>query len=102
MNTKKWLIAGALGFAIGYTIAQKNRELISPERALKRLKESAQKKFTVTGSWIHVKPESIERFKLPYTVYRGGISTLENNRLNQYEFLIDAKSGSILELSAIN
>ncbi|WP_231686807.1 PepSY domain-containing protein [Bacillus sp. JCM 19034] len=57
--------------------------------------------YHITGSWIHMVPESIERQSINYDVYRGGISTNTDDGTVQYEFLVEKESGAILELNPL-
>lgn len=96
---KKLSIGLVLGFILGFflrpTIA---KERISPEKALKKAKATASTTHTISGSWIHMNPESIERYGLQYEVYRGGISTSTPDGTVQYEFIVETKNGTLLEL----
>nr|WP_279663461.1 PepSY domain-containing protein [Ectobacillus ponti] len=88
------------GFAAGYFAATKLQEHrhLSSERALKLAKEAFMEKGEVTGSWVHMVPESYEKFDLTYEVYRGGITVVIDGEQERFEFLTDAKTGSILEV----
>ncbi|WP_102345242.1 PepSY domain-containing protein [Bacillus sp. Marseille-P3661] len=95
-----------LGFSVGlFTGAILSQTIkgqtISSEQALKLVKQAFKEEGPIDGSWIHVIPEAIERNKLKYEVFRGGITRTVNNEVEQYEFLVDAKTGSILELASI-
>ncbi|QDI91219.1 hypothetical protein EPH95_08470 [Salicibibacter halophilus] len=93
------LIGVAVGFATGYAVkeacAQKD---VSPEKALKQVKSNVQHRIPVNGSWIHMNPEHYEKNYVDYDVYRGGISSNESGQTRQMDFVVDAKTGAILEL----
>jgi predicted small secreted protein len=98
----KWtnmMIAGLAGAAIGYAITKKQTEFITPEKALKLLKEKASEHYSISGAWILVSKEISNVHGLSYTVYKGGFShSHEYHPAVHYEFLIDAQTGTLLEL----
>ncbi|WP_067841527.1 PepSY domain-containing protein [Amphibacillus sediminis] len=97
MNWKKSLCALGVGAAIGYTIKTHLTQLpIRPEQALKLAKQMFKEKGAVSGSWIYMKPEKIELHDLEYTIYRGGITRTINEVNTQYEFFVDAYTGTIV------
>ena len=59
----KGLVAGlGVGFATGYFVANKVQEQshISSEKALKMVKQALSHKGEITGSWVHMVPETFE------------------------------------------
>lgn len=103
MRFKKSLIAIGLGAIVGYVAAKQisENQQLSPEKALKRAKESFKRQGPISGSWIHMKTEELAKDDLPYTVYRGGVSRSIDGQTKQYEFYIDAVSGTILDVSEV-
>jgi predicted small secreted protein len=100
MKCKTFLIAGLAGIAAGYLITKKRTDWITPEKALKQLKEKASSHFSISGAWILVNREETEVNNLPYTVYKGGFShSPEGDSASHYEFLVDAHTGAVLQLS---
>lgn len=94
-------VFGALvGLAAGYTLATQinNSKPISPEKALDKVKKALKNKLSIEGSWIQMVPEKLENDLLEYTVYKGGITANEHNRIQHYDFAVDAKTGTIIEL----
>lgn len=102
--SRKGFVAGLLcGIALGWAsqkIITENRTF-SSEEILNKVKNSVETSGRVIGSWIMAKPETIERDSIPHQVYRGGITQLEGENENHFEFLADAKTGKILEWSKI-
>ncbi|MCZ0703249.1 putative small secreted protein [Natronobacillus azotifigens] len=97
MNWKKLLFAGGIGAVIGYSVkAQLDNLPIRPEEALKQVKNAFRERGPVSGSWIYMKPEELTYNELDYTVYRGGITRTIDNVNTQYEFFIDAYTGSVI------
>ncbi|WP_059103767.1 PepSY domain-containing protein [Shouchella shacheensis] len=88
-----------IGVVVGFLVSKKIKsDALSPENALKKVKIAVKEEHNVSGSWIHMKPETIERFGLKYSAYRGGLTSPTNDGVVQYEFLADTKTGVLLSL----
>lgn len=99
MKISKFVTGTIVGLAAGFTIAnQMNKREITPEKALHNVKKALKDKLAIEGSWIQMFPEKIDNDLLEYTVYRGGITSNEHNRIHHYDFAVDTKTGAILEL----
>lgn len=99
MRISKFITGAIVGLAAGFTIAnQMSKRKITPERALHNVKEALSNKLAIEGSWIQMFPEKMEDDLLEYTVYRGGITANEHNRILHYDFAVDTKTGAIIEL----
>lgn len=98
----KWnhlLLGLGIGLVAGAFVNHKyNKDTISSETALNIVKKAFKEQGPIDGSWIHMKPETINKFNLTYNVYRGGITRTNDNKVEQYEFLVDSKTGTILEV----
>ncbi|WP_138420663.1 PepSY domain-containing protein [Aquibacillus sediminis] len=100
MDWKKVLISAGLGALAGYVIAEQvNNRPISPESALRSVKETFRKEGPISGSWIYMKPEELNKNGLNYTVYHGGITRTIDGQNHQYEFFVDADTGSVIEVA---
>lgn len=44
--------------------------------------------------------ETFEKYDVAYEVYRGGLTTMLNDIQERFEFLVDAKTGTVLEVIA--
>ncbi|MDT8859349.1 PepSY domain-containing protein [Alkalihalobacillus sp. MEB130] len=98
---KRFFAGLGIGLAAGYILGPTlKNDKISPEKALKEVKKAVSKKYAISGSWIHMIPEELERNNISYTVYRGGLSTTTEEGTTQYEFLVDTKSGTLLDLQS--
>jgi predicted small secreted protein len=96
---KRFVAGLGIGLAAGYLLGHTLKcEKISPEKALKEVKKAVSQTYAISGSWIHMIPETVERNNISYTVYRGGLSTTTKEGTNQYEFIVDTKSGTLLDL----
>lgn len=100
---KNFLIGAGFGFLLGYIIMEQiDKQQMTPERALQVAKEKFQENWPINGSWIYVKPETIERNDLTYETYRGGISRNVDGENTQYGFYIDIDTGAIIDLFEID
>ncbi|WP_283153859.1 hypothetical protein [Guptibacillus hwajinpoensis] len=103
MKTRDLLIGALIGAGAAAittsTIASK-KTYISPEKALKAVKGAVKSIYTVKGSWIHMKTDSVKKFDLPFTVYAGGLTCEKEGQLQQLEFMVDAETGTLVELQA--
>lgn len=104
MNWKRVIFGAGIGFALGFLVAIKwQANTMAPEKILKRAKEHVNEKFPITGSWIHMIPETYTKNDIDYVVYRGGITAAnESGEDVPYEFIADAKTGTILEFWKMN
>ncbi|WP_419095550.1 PepSY domain-containing protein [Alkalihalobacterium alkalicellulosilyticum] len=99
MGMKRFVLGLGIGIAAGMFLKNRTTDNnIQPERALKMVKQNLANKVNITGAWIHMIPESFEKENIDYTVYRGGITTTDNDENTQYDFVVDSKTGTILEL----
>lgn len=100
MSWKKSFFAVGLGVLGGYLL-QKQLDAggISPEKALKSVKGRVGEKHTIDGSWVHMQPETVEKYGLDYSAYRGGITVSTDDQVKHYNFLVDAGTGTVLEFT---
>jgi len=97
----KSFIMGAIAGAAGTWLAQKTAMTstsVAAEKVLARVKEALKNEGTIEGSWIQMKPEEYQKFGIHTTVYKGGISRRRNGELEQYEFIADANTGTIMDV----
>lgn len=93
------ILAAGLGVAAGY-LAKKQidqYQKTTPETALKNAKETFKKLGPISGSWIYMKPEEVEKNGLVYEAYRGGITRNIDGDNKQYEFYVDIESGAVID-----
>ena len=99
VNWKTFLIGVGAGVATGIVVNQtvtNNRE-ISSEKALDIAKSAFKKHGPIQGSWIQMKKQPYYKSFLQYEVYIGGISRSAHDTVEQYEFIVDSKTGAILD-----
>ncbi|GAA0429933.1 PepSY domain-containing protein [Lentibacillus halophilus] len=99
MKKRNIVIAAVAGIAAGYTVKQQldRYQTVTPEKALKKAKETFKQQGPISGSWIYMKPEQYEKHDLLYNAYRGGITRTIDGEHKQYEFYIDADSGVVID-----
>jgi predicted small secreted protein len=99
LKLKHVLIGASIGVAAAI-VAKKVffPTYISSEKALKIVKSAFKQRGPIDGSWIYTVPE-------PYTVngetidvYKSGITRSAFGELEQYEVMIDAKTGMIVDV----
>jgi predicted small secreted protein len=99
----KFLFGVGLGFLGGILLTtQAKGEEISAEKALSEAKQAFKKRGPIEGSWIHMTPETFQKNELSYKVYRGGLTQNEDGELKQLEFIVDAHSGTVLDVTSLN
>lgn len=101
MNWKKAAVVAGVGILAGYVVKEQlvKKQSVTPEKALKSAKEAFKKEGPINGSWIYMKPEEIVKNALTYTVYRGGVTRNIDGENIQYEFYVDAETGSIIDVA---
>lgn len=98
----------AIGIGIGLlsgvasTLLIKNKQNLSADLILQRIKKAFLKEGPIEGSWISFEKQPVRKFAVRTEGYNGGITRLEDNRLVTYEFLADAKTGSVLDINRIS
>jgi predicted small secreted protein len=102
MKWKTLIFGAAAGFAAGYATKQVLEQSVtpSPEKILSHVKSAVRKDGKIYGSWILMKPESYQKNNLNYTVYKGGISRQTDGNQEHFEFVADATTGTIIELTS--
>jgi len=98
----KEFLAGALcGALAGFVAASVVNHYMpmSSDEVLHKMKRLLKEEGKVIGSWILATPELVEKNSLTYKAYRGGITCLKDGKEVHYDFLVDSKTGMILELA---
>jgi predicted small secreted protein len=100
MNWKSFALGAAVGAVGGIVLSGtvKDHKTVSPEKVLKEVKERFKEDGKIDGSWISMKPESFKQHTFETQVFKGGISRRVDGELEQFEFIADVKSGTILDV----
>jgi len=99
LNWKSFFLGLSVGIVSGFVTKEilDSKTMVSPEKALSNAKELFKQAGPISGSWIHMNTEPYEKAHFTYTVYKGGISRAIDEKIEQYEFVADAVTGSVIE-----
>ncbi|MFV0560197.1 MAG: PepSY domain-containing protein [Enterococcus sp.] len=108
MTEKKSLSYFESGLVVGASIGlvsgiasmfyyQKNKS-ISADKVLQSVKDAFLEEGPIEGSWIVFEKEPLRKFAVHSKIYRGGISRIEDTQIIYYEFIADAKTGTVLDI----
>ncbi|TDL34273.1 hypothetical protein E2R51_00715 [Jeotgalibacillus sp. S-D1] len=103
MNWKDVTVGAFVGLAAGIAISQGTARTasVSADKVLKDVKDQFKQDGSIDGSWIQMKPEEHEILSVKNQVYKGGISRQQGNNLEQFEFIADAKTGTVMDIYKI-
>jgi len=103
MNWKDVTVGAVVGIAAGIAISQGTSKTVSvsADKVLQDVKDQFKQRGSIDGSWIQMKPEEHEILAVKNHVYRGGISRHQGSELEQFEFIADAKTGTIMDVYKI-
>src|SRR5690625_6105664 len=77
MNRRNTLITLILSFVAGFlTKSILDDKNLSPEKALEIAKEAFNQNGPISGAWIYMTPETLDKNELNYDVYRVGITRI--------------------------
>lgn len=102
MNWKSFILGAAVGLISGYAVKEviSQKTYVSPEKVLENVKKQFKQNGNISGSWIHMEAEPYEKHQIQYQVYRGGISKNNNGINEQFEFIADASTGTLLDIKS--
>ncbi|WP_165004405.1 MULTISPECIES: PepSY domain-containing protein [unclassified Enterococcus] len=95
----------AVGISLGLlsgvasTILYHRKKALTADQVLAQIKESFLEEGAIEGSWISFEKEPIRKFAVRSNAYRGGISRVEDGEIVYYEFLADARTGTVLDIT---
>lgn len=93
-------IGAGIGIAVGVTASiwyQKKKHLAADD-VLATIKKAFLKEGSIEGSFIEYESKPYQKFAIKVESYAGGITRFEDDQLVSYEFLADAKTGTVLEI----
>jgi len=93
-------LTGVLGTIMGVFITRlfKGATHLDPDEILNRVKRQFRQESPIEGSWIEHQMVPFQKFAVKTRVYYGGITRYEDHQLVQYQFIADAKTGSVLDI----
>ncbi len=94
------MAVGLLGFTSGLVISHIliNKQKVSANRILENVRKAFLKEGPIEGSWVEMKQAPLQKFAIKTNVYYGGVTRYEDGNLIQYEFIADAKTGTIIDI----
>lgn len=103
LNWKTFIIGTATGIIGGYLVSKSIQDQmpIPGEKVLASVKRAFKKEGSIDGSWLQMKPENYSKYALHTKVYRGGIMRTVNGERQQFEFIADAYTGSVIDIYPI-
>lgn len=102
MNWKSFLLGMTVGFISSYAVKEViSRKDVSPEKVLDQVKRQFKQHGSINGSWIHMEAESFVKHPIHYRTYKGGISRNVNGKNEQYEFVADAATGTLIDVQTL-
>jgi predicted small secreted protein len=103
MNWKSFFLGATVGVVSGFAVKEiiSQKAYVSPERVLEYVKKQFDQNGPISGSWIHMKAEPYEKQQIQYQVFKGGISKNNNGLHEQFEFIADASTGTLLDVKSI-
>jgi predicted small secreted protein len=104
MNWKSFILGAAVGLIGGYAAKEiiNLKTNVSPEKVLDQVKKQFNQNGPISGSWIHMEAEPYEKQDIKYRVYKGGISKNNNGSNEQFEFIADAQTGTLLDVRVLS
>lgn len=102
MNWKSFILGAAVGVISGYAVKEiiSQKTYVSPEKVLENVKKQFNQNGSISGSWIHMEAEPYEKQQIQYKVYKGGISKNNRGVNEQFEFIADATTGTLLDIKS--
>ena len=103
-KTKKFaqglIVGSSIGLATGIVAHHyyKKKQKMSPDKVLEQIKTDFLKEGPIEGSWINFEKQPLRKFAVTSQGYTGGITRTEDGQLITYEFLADAKTGTVLDI----
>ncbi|WP_043934070.1 peptidase M4 [Bacillus sp. EB01] len=106
MNWKTFLLGAATGAAAAYAVNEviSDNKDVPAQKVLSHARSQFKSSGPVSGSWIHMEALPFEKNGIHYRVYRGGITRQVSDSTQpgeQFEFVADATTGTILEVSKL-
>ncbi|GAB2478918.1 hypothetical protein GCM10008929_00920 [Alkalibacterium psychrotolerans] len=102
-SSAEWSILGGsllLSFLLGAAAFSfvSSRKSLKADDLLKKVKKEFLKEGPIDGSWIELTKVPWKKYAYETDVYYGGVSRYEENKLIQYEYIVDAYTGSLIDL----
>ncbi|MFC6259643.1 PepSY domain-containing protein [Levilactobacillus fujinensis] len=93
-------LTGVLGGLMGIFITRLfgGFSRLDPDNILDQVKRQFRQETPIEGAWIEKHAVPFQKFAVKTEAYYGGITRYEDDQLVQYQFIADAKTGSVLDI----
>ena len=99
MKLRHFLLGAGIGITAAVVVKQYVMQpYISSEKALRIVKSAFKQRGPIDGSWIYTVPEAYTVNGETVMVYKTGITRSAFGELEQYEVMVDAKTGMIVDV----
>ena len=95
------VVAGLAAAVIIKEISDRAVPYKSADEILAELKQQFKKDGHIEGSWIYMKPEYFQNGYTSIPAYRGGITQIIDGESKNFEFVVDAGQGILLEVKVV-
>ena len=95
------VVAGLAAAVIIREISDRALPYKSADEILAELKQQFKKDGHIEGSWIYMKPEYFQNGYTSIPAYRGGITQIIDGKSKNFEFVVDAHQGILLEVKVV-
>ena len=95
------VVAGLAAAVIIKEISDRTLPYKSADEILAELKQQFKKDGHIEGSWIYMKPEYFQNGYTSIPAYRGGITQIIDGESKDFEFVVDAHQGILLEVKVV-
>lgn len=102
-SLKSHVLVGLITFVVSFGLGVLTGSLISkrakdPDDILEEIKAIFKEEGPIEGSWIEMTKVPWKKYAYDTDVFYGGISRMEDEELVQYEFIVDAYTGSLMDI----
>ncbi|MBC1397485.1 PepSY domain-containing protein [Listeria fleischmannii] len=100
MDWKVFAAGAFVGAAAGHLLNHYclSDESVSGDVILENVKDAFKKEGPIEGSWIQLKKQHYKKYAIDTFVYHGGITAIREGEKKQFEFIADAKTGTIIDI----
>lgn len=93
----------AIGALTGYLTKQYlvEKKTVDADLVLNNVKDDFKDTGDIEGAWIELNPVEHEIYPHKTDAFKGGISRVEDDKLVQYEFIADAYTGTVMDISIV-
>lgn len=100
MRLKDLAVGCAAGFAAALIVQRMlHKKTLSSEEALKKVKKQVRQALHIDGAWIYLTPQDYSKNGINYNVYKGGLTSKDEDSSLHYDFVADASTGTIIDLN---